>query len=286
MPKIDDFLSRIGMPNKVVHPEYLPPPLPKPTGFAAITDIDAVPYLTEAGRAVYRRYLDKPIPKLLVISPSGYITARYGGFDPLHEALEDCKHAHHVCRVYAVDNNVVWIPFSVPKRPLLSHYASLEDVDSVPYMAEAGRDLYKRFLAKSGPRALVITSSGSAYARYGAPDPFTAAWLSCQNESSACEPYAINDDVVWVYPKSIPAPTHFAQLENVEAVPYLKPGGRHGYQSFLIARKPRAFVIAHDGAWESASRGPDPVKSALDACSKLHQECRLYAVDDAVVWHE
>ena len=39
-----------------------------------------------------------------------------------------------------------------------------------------------------------------------------------------------------------------------------------------------------DGAWYSSARGTDPIAAALSGCSRLHQGCRLYAVDDDVVW--
>jgi hypothetical protein len=68
-------------------------------------------------------------------------------------------------------------------------------------------------------------------------------------------------------------------------VPYLNEKGRQGYQKFLTMKKPRVFVIAPNGAW-SASAGKDPVASALKACGKANNECRVYAVDDEVVWKQ
>jgi dienelactone hydrolase len=109
-PRVDAFLGRIGMPNRPAYPQYLPPPTPPPTGFAAIGDVAAVPYLNDAGRALYRRYLAKPIPKLFMISPGGYADAQYGGFDPVREGQARCRQQRQVCRPYAVDNDVVWTP--------------------------------------------------------------------------------------------------------------------------------------------------------------------------------
>jgi dienelactone hydrolase len=171
-PRLDDFLGRLGMPNRLVHPEYLPKPWPKPTGFAAIADVAAVPYLTDQRRALYRAYLSKPMPKAFLIAPGSLVRGRYGGFDPVQEGLASCRKANAVCRVYAVDDKVVWVP--PPPLPPASHYAALDAVAAVPYLKDAGRDLYRRFLAKSGPRALVLAPNGSAYARYGR-DAFAAA---------------------------------------------------------------------------------------------------------------
>ena len=45
VPKVDSFLARVGLPNHPVNPEYLPSPVPPPTHYAAVDDVDAVPYL-------------------------------------------------------------------------------------------------------------------------------------------------------------------------------------------------------------------------------------------------
>ena len=282
-PHVDEFLGRIGMANQMIHPEYLPKPWPKPTGVGAIDDVQAVPYLNDAGRALYRTYLRRPMSKVFLISPDGFVRDQHGGFDPVQDGLNACRQAQQVCGVYAIDNDVVWTP--LPKSPQPSHYAALDDVTAVPYLNDAGRDLYRRFLAKTGRRALVVTPGGGVFAHFGGADPFDTTLLLCQETHRNCQPYAIDDDVVWVRPTPVPPATNFAALQNVEAVPYLKPDGRRGYQAFLTATKPRAFVIAPDGAWFSGSGGLDPATGALAACNKRnHQDCGLYAVDDTVVW--
>lgn len=88
----------------------------------------------------------------------------------------------------------------------------------------------------------------------------------------------------------------FARLGDVAAVPFLRDGGRKAYQEFLKHPKPRAFAIAENGAWgwSAPVRNPtylqqsrmDVVGNALARCRKFGGECRLYAVDDRVVWTE
>jgi len=88
-------------------------------------------------------------------------------------------------------------------------------------------------------------------------------------------------------PSSVPVPprTDFAPLYTLESVPYLKEKGKAGYAAFLTKDFPRAFALAPNGAWASASGDTDPHKRALDACNQDGQgACKLYAVDDAVVW--
>ncbi len=95
-----------------------------------------------------------------------------------------------------------------------------------------------------------------------------------------------------VYPKfagiqrmAPPAPTDFAGINDVLAVPFLTEKGREGYKNFLTKQYPRAFAIAPSGRWAWTEMGDDPLKRALDTCHKNNnQVCRLYAVDDQVVW--
>ena len=47
---------------------------------------------------------------------------------------------------------------------------------------------------------------------------------------------------------------------------------------------PRAFAIAHNGAWGLAEDGDDPLRPALFNCNRNgHGECGLDSVDDQVV---
>jgi dienelactone hydrolase len=87
-------------------------------------------------------------------------------------------------------------------------------------------------------------------------------------------------------PRSEGAPpaTAFAPVEAVDAVPVVQAKGRDGYRSFLEADVPRAFAIGGQGAWAWRS-GPNAASEALALCGEhAKTACRLYAVDDAVVW--
>jgi hypothetical protein len=87
------------------------------------------------------------------------------------------------------------------------------------------------------------------------------------------------------------APT-VARLEDVDALP-LNERGKQGYREWLTKNYPRAFVIAENGAWQSAwgncTKNPDepcdPAQRALANCQKRnYKKCKLYAVDNRVVW--
>jgi dienelactone hydrolase len=90
VPKVDAFLEKIGLPNKVVYPQYMPTAYPRPSRYAAIDDADSVPFLSIPNQAYYRRFLTKPLPRALAISPNGSAGSSDDGFDPIAAALKRC----------------------------------------------------------------------------------------------------------------------------------------------------------------------------------------------------
>ena len=83
-----------------------------------------------------------------------------------------------------------------------------------------------------------------------------------------------------------PQATRFAGIQDVNAVPFLSENGKRAYQEYLTKMTPRAFAVSESGAWCWAEEGEDPDARALATCSaKSSKPCRLYSVDDAVVWN-
>jgi dienelactone hydrolase len=81
------------------------------------------------------------------------------------------------------------------------------------------------------------------------------------------------------------AKSDFAALDNVDAIPYLKDKGRDAYRVFLGKSSPKAFAVSSSGAWSWAEEGDDPEQRVLANCQNSSQQpCKLYAVDDYVVW--
>jgi dienelactone hydrolase len=77
----------------------------------------------------------------------------------------------------------------------------------------------------------------------------------------------------------------FAKLDDVDAVPFIGAHGRTAYREYLGKMAPRAFALSPNGAWCWAEEGEDPDARALAACEKkAGQPCRLYSVDDNIVW--
>lgn len=92
---------------------------PSPSGFARLSDDSALPKLGAAGQEDYRSWLGWPSPKAFALSDTGNWYAAHGAatyapndpVDPLARALAYCKKRNRgvACRLYAVDNDVVWV---------------------------------------------------------------------------------------------------------------------------------------------------------------------------------
>ncbi|MDR5853356.1 prolyl oligopeptidase family serine peptidase [Caballeronia sp. LZ062] len=84
-----------------------------------------------------------------------------------------------------------------------------------------------------------------------------------------------------------PNATDFASLDAVQSVPFVDENGRAGYRNFLNQYSSRAFAVSDSGAWSWAEGGDDPMAVAIAGCQKQSSDpCRLYAVDNAVVWKD
>ncbi|MEO8926591.1 MAG: CocE/NonD family hydrolase [Caulobacteraceae bacterium] len=139
-PKVDALLGRVGLPSRVLYPEYLPL-APAPTNYAAIDDVAAVPFLNDAGRALYAAFLKKPLPRAFIISPREVDSEREG-FDPVARGLAVCGKVSPLCEVYAFDDSVVWA--GPPEGKTLVH-------DRVPIVSKS---------ARAGAAIVILTVTG------------------------------------------------------------------------------------------------------------------------------
>jgi dienelactone hydrolase len=192
--KADAFLASIGMPFEEVNPEYLPHPALQASGYADIKDFSAVPYLSTRQKAeLYASYLAAPPPKAIAIGNTNGMWAS-GGFDPARSAMQQCWKLSQYCQLYAVDNTVVW-----PRQesaPPPTHFASLQDVNAVPWLRAAGRQAYTRYLATTRPRAFAIAPDG-AWGQASGVDSINEALVQCAGGHEGCRVYSVDGDVVW-----------------------------------------------------------------------------------------
>lgn len=99
-----------GSPITFVDPQTgEPAPRPEKTNFAKLEDVNTVPGLSEEKRKVYRKFLTEPAPRAFAISDSGSVGWASRTPDAMNRALYFCQiYAKQSCRLYAVDNDVVW----------------------------------------------------------------------------------------------------------------------------------------------------------------------------------
>jgi hypothetical protein len=73
----------------------------------------------------------------------------------------------------------------------------IDDVDAVPYLSAGGRARYREFLSRPSPRAFVVCPTG-AFQIMSVVGNYPEKLDKMLSERQAgCEPYVINDQVVW-----------------------------------------------------------------------------------------
>jgi dienelactone hydrolase len=83
-------------------------PVPASTAHADLTEVDRVPRLGEKTKAMYREWLEKPFPRAIAISDRGGVARGYGR-TAMEYAITTCQKFGSPCRLYAVDDQVVWV---------------------------------------------------------------------------------------------------------------------------------------------------------------------------------
>ncbi|WP_293661087.1 hypothetical protein [Rhodoferax sp. OV413] len=100
LPVVDEFLSRLGFSRPGIVPR------PGASGFAELVDTSKASFNPQS-RAAYDRFLASPLPRAFALSGTGGWGFAAG--DYAHgKALGNCQRYHVSCRLYAVDNDVVW----------------------------------------------------------------------------------------------------------------------------------------------------------------------------------
>lgn len=183
--------------------------------------------------------------------------------------------------------------------PATSNFASVSDIEAIPTKSQSCRDVYSRFLTASEPKAIVFSVGGGCVSRTG-PEAIVSALAWCSPTSNRyCGLYAVDSIVVWNPPKpvatkaqttvkdkhatEVPPTTNFSELTAVEAVPNLGDTGKSLYREWLSKPFPRAVAISDKGAL-ARGYGSNAMETAIKNCEKFNSPCRLFAVDDQVVW--
>lgn len=80
-----------------------------------------------------------------------------------------------------------------------------------------------------------------------------------------------------------PPATDFADIAEAIKVPISAKSQASAYAKFLETKPPRAFAVGNKGGW-GYSHGDYAMGRALGFCQRSGQTCKLYAVDDQIVW--
>ena len=114
LPKVIAALDAAGLPTRVLHPAVMTSDVPAPpaSGFAQVGDLDRLPIRGDRARQGYQAWLAADGPKAFAIHAiKGQWASAWGGDRPLLRALQRCERgAQQPCRLYAVDDQVVWAP--------------------------------------------------------------------------------------------------------------------------------------------------------------------------------
>jgi hypothetical protein len=186
-------------------------------------------------------------------------------------------------------------------KPSIAEGAALPDFTQVPFLDDDGRVAYQRFLAGTKrPRAFALHESGGWSSRTGT-NAAADALASCnaRPRKRPCQLYVVNDELVWK-PGTAGSPAvaaaesaAFAKLNDADALPGASAACRDRYKAWLTQKAPKAYAVSPAGhcgfSWGPAppdsGLSPDPSVRALAACARAAKgDCKLYAVDGAVVW--
>ncbi len=80
-----------------------------------------------------------------------------------------------------------------------------------------------------------------------------------------------------------PQKSDFADINDLNKIPISDRAKENNYAKFLTSKSPRAFAIGDSGATGYAF-GDYATGKAIGFCQRSGQLCKLYAVDDDVVW--
>ena len=102
--EVDRFFKRWGLDRPAL------PPLPTPSGFAAVDEAHKVPIAVASRDKFYTAFLASPKPRAFAIGPTGSVGHASGDW-AVGRALGFCQARTGLpCRLYAIDDEVVWQP--------------------------------------------------------------------------------------------------------------------------------------------------------------------------------
>jgi dienelactone hydrolase len=149
---------------------------------------------------------------------------------------------------------------------------------------------YKAYVDAGGKAEMVAFGvfGSDAHGMFGSYDglPIWLKRVETRMTVAGLPTQIVNPKYVYVQTER-PAPWGFAEISNMDKLPNLNDAMKTAYQRFLASAPPRAFALDAQGLTGFAFGGDDPLKRALEFCNRKGKgDCKLYAVDNDVVWLE
>lgn len=103
VPLVDDYLARLGFgkPGVITRPPA--------SAFAKVDEADKLPANQATRDGVYRKFLASKTPRAFALGPNN-ASGWAGGDWAMGRALGFCARRGEACKLYAVDDDVVWVP--------------------------------------------------------------------------------------------------------------------------------------------------------------------------------
>lgn len=236
-------------------------------------------------------WADKERIVVLGQSHGGWTTLAFGPFNyPGVKALVNFAGGLRQESCIAWENNLAKGAGDYGAKTQLPSLWFYGDNDSL-FKTETYRAMFEKYTAAGGPAQLVAFGlfGEDAHSLFGSRNG-SPIWQPEVNKLLAktglpSEPVATHAKFATSPARVLPARTDFAALDDATKLPFVRDSGRAGYTAYLAKSIPRAFAIAPSGAWGWADGGDDPLQRALVNCNRNGAGlCKLYSVDDFVVW--
>ena len=213
------------------------------------------------------------------LTAMAFATERYEGLRGVLNFAGGLRVAEHAC--FDWQDNLVR---AVRDFGRTTRYPSLwfyGDNDSFFEIALAKR-MHEAYTSGGAPARLVAYGpfKGDSHRLFGDRDGLQIWWPEAERFLQELGmPVAL-------VPRAAPDDQQLAALSDVARIPHIRQSCGRIYDVFLDADYPRAFAISPDSYCGYAYGGEDPKKRAIDSCQRLAKEpCRLYAVDNSIVWN-
>lgn len=101
LPVVDSFLGQLGFnqPGIVARPVA--------SGFATVAEVDKVPVSAQSRSTAYAKFLEFAAPRAFAVGPGGGWGYAHGDY-ATGRAIGNCQRSGRLCKLYAVDDDVVW----------------------------------------------------------------------------------------------------------------------------------------------------------------------------------